>query len=37
MTAVPENGSVAYFDDIYGRDIAQLNIGPQQGGVLASR
>ena len=36
LTAIPENGTIAYFDDVYGRDAARL-AGTAAGNNVAAR
>jgi L,D-transpeptidase YcbB len=33
LTAVPDGGSIAYFDDVYGRDAAKMADAPAGGGT----
>ncbi|MFL6726905.1 MAG: L,D-transpeptidase family protein [Sphingomicrobium sp.] len=36
LTAMPDGGSVAYFDDVYGRDAARLAAGTSQSGATVA-
>ena len=33
LTAMPDGGSIAYFDDVYGRDAAKMADAPAGGGT----
>ena len=37
LTAMPDGGSIAYFDDVYGRDAAKLASAPAASNSVASR
>jgi murein L,D-transpeptidase YcbB/YkuD len=37
LTAMPDGGSIAYFDDVYGRDAAKMATAPTTSNSVASR